>query len=90
MKAPSTPDLDRRLRVLRLAKVRDATGLSRSMIYQLEAEHRFPKRIRLGSRAVGWLEDEVQQWIAGRRKANPAALYEILPTTSRSEPPTPP
>jgi len=36
------------------------------MIYQLEAERRFPSRVRIGLRAVGWVESEVQLWLAGR------------------------
>jgi predicted DNA-binding transcriptional regulator AlpA len=36
------------------------------MIYQLEAERRFPCRIKLGLRAVGWIEGEVQAWLAIR------------------------
>jgi prophage regulatory protein len=36
------------------------------MIYQLEAERRFPTRVRIGLRAVGWVESEVQHWIANR------------------------
>jgi len=52
------------LQVLRLPQVTQITGLCRSMIYQLEAADRFPRRIRIGSRAVGWLHGEVQQWLA--------------------------
>jgi prophage regulatory protein len=36
------------------------------MVYQLEAEQRFPARVRIGERAVGWLEDEIQGWLAER------------------------
>ena len=53
-------------RVLRLPQVCLATGLGRSFIYQLQAQNRFPKRIKIGVRAVGWLENEVQEWLAGR------------------------
>ncbi|MDB6102438.1 MAG: hypothetical protein JWO52_2437 [Gammaproteobacteria bacterium] len=53
-------------RVLRLPQVRALTGLGRSLIYKLQAENRFPKRIKIGARAVGWLEDEVQKWVADR------------------------
>ena len=53
-------------RFLRLPQVRLATGLSRSMIYQLEAEQRFPRRLKISARAVGWIEGEVQEWLAGR------------------------
>jgi prophage regulatory protein len=40
------------------------------MIYQLEAEQRFPKRIKIGIRAVGWLESEVQMWVSRRIAAS--------------------
>jgi prophage regulatory protein len=53
-------------RILRLAQVRALTGLGRSFIYQLQAQKRFPQRIKIGERAVGWLEDEVQEWLADR------------------------
>jgi prophage regulatory protein len=53
-------------RILRLAQVRAMTGLGRSFIYQLQAQKRFPQRIKIGVRAVGWVEDEVQQWLADK------------------------
>jgi prophage regulatory protein len=53
-------------RILRLAQVREVTGLGRSCIYQLQAGKQFPQRIKIGVRAVGWIESEVQQWIAKR------------------------
>lgn len=52
--------------ILRLPQVCRVTGLGRSMIYQLEAERRFPCRVRIGARAVGWVESEVQSWLAAR------------------------
>ncbi|MEO8313785.1 MAG: AlpA family transcriptional regulator [Pseudomonadota bacterium] len=54
------------VQILRLPQVCKATGLGRSMIYQLESERRFPCRVRIGARAVGWVEAEVQQWLASR------------------------
>lgn len=54
------------VQILRLPRVCKATGLGRSMIYQLEAERRFPSRVRIGLRAVGWVESEVQHWLASR------------------------
>ena len=36
------------------------------MIYQLESERRFRCRVRIGARGVGWVEAEVQDWLAGR------------------------
>jgi prophage regulatory protein len=54
------------VQILRLPQVCKVTGLGRSMIYQLEAERRFPTRVRIGLRAVGWVESEVQGWLARR------------------------
>jgi prophage regulatory protein len=39
------------------------TGLGKTTIYGLEAAHRFPKRIRIGCRTVGWVEGEVASWV---------------------------
>jgi prophage regulatory protein len=61
-------------RILRLNQVREVTGLGRSFIYQLQAQDLFPRRIKIGVRAVGWIESEVHQWVAKRiaqsREAN--------------------
>lgn len=54
-------------RVLRRVEVEHKTGLSRSHIYALMHEGRFPKNFPLGMRAVGWDSREVDQWIAERR-----------------------
>jgi len=40
--------------------VRRMTGLGRSTIYRMEADGQFPPRIKLGMRAVGWLERDVR------------------------------
>jgi prophage regulatory protein len=53
-------------KVLRLPQVCEVADLRRSMIYQLEAEQRFPRRIKIGVRAVGWFHGEVQQWVVQR------------------------
>ena len=52
--------------ILRLPTVKAITGLSRSTIYLRMSEGSFPEKIRLGSRAVGWLETEVQDWLDER------------------------
>jgi prophage regulatory protein len=53
-------------RLLRLPEVRSVTGLSGSMIYLLEAQQKFRRRVKISLRAVGWPEDEVRQWVAMR------------------------
>jgi len=49
--------------ILRLPSVKARTGLSRSTIYLRIKEGAFPKPVKLGARAVGWLESEIGDWL---------------------------
>ena len=53
---------------LRLADVKQRTGLSRSTIYLNISKGIFPKNVNLGSRAVAWLESEIEAWMQSRIK----------------------
>jgi len=59
---------------LRLAEVRNRVPYSRSTIYQLVTQGRFPKPINLGARAVAWLESDIDEWIAARVGNSRAAV----------------
>mgnify|MGYP003641014492 CR=1 FL=1 len=50
-------------KILRLPAVKEITGLSRSSIYLRMSKGEFPKSISLGDRAIGWLEQDVNQWL---------------------------
>ena len=52
--------------LLRLPAVLRATGLARSTVYRMVAEHTFPAPVKLAKRAVGWRHDDVRRWTAGR------------------------
>lgn len=52
------------IQILRLPDVMKRVGLCRASIYQHIAEGSFPKQISLGARAVGWLEHEIDAWLA--------------------------
>lgn len=56
--------------ILRLPAVKARTGLSRSTIYLRVAEGSFPAPVSLGVRAVGWIEAEVNDWLAKRIEAS--------------------
>lgn len=53
---------------LRLPAVQARVPYSRSAIYAMVAEGRFPAPVRLGDRAVAWLSSEVSQWIDERMR----------------------
>ena len=53
-------------RVVRLPEVLEITGLSRTTIWRRERDGSFPAPIRLGgehTRAVGWWEHDIYDWI---------------------------
>lgn len=56
--------------ILRLPAVKTRTGLSRSTIYLRVSQGSFPRPVRLGERAVGWLEGEIQSWLTERIAAS--------------------
>ena len=55
--------------ILRRKQVEQRCGLARSTIYHWISKGRFPAPILLGKRAVGWLESEVDEWIADRHRS---------------------
>ncbi|MES2934833.1 MAG: AlpA family phage regulatory protein [Pseudomonadota bacterium] len=60
-------------RILRMAELKTRIGLSRSTIYEFQNSGNFPRSISLGSRAVGWLESDVDAWLESRINASKAA-----------------
>ncbi len=56
--------------ILRLPVVKNRTGLSRSSIYLRMANNQFPAPISLGGRAVGWLDEDVNNWLEQRIEAS--------------------
>jgi prophage regulatory protein len=59
--------------IIRLAEVRRRTGYSRSTIYLLIAKKEFPHQVPLGERSVGWIEEEIDAWIAERASRRPVS-----------------
>lgn len=61
-------------RIMRLSAVRESTGLPTSSIYEKIAKGEFPNSVPLGAKAVGWLEDEVEEWKKARIAERDAKL----------------
>ena len=59
-------------RILRLPAVKDRTGYKSTAIYEKIAAGTFPKQICLDGRgrAVGWLEEEIENWISDKVNAS--------------------
>lgn len=62
-------------RILRLKQLTERIGLGRSTIYDRMDVHSprydatFPKPIKLGAAAIGWIESEITTWIELRASA---------------------
>lgn len=56
------------MKVLRLDELIKITGLSKSTIYKEMSRGKFPEKIPLTRRSVGWLESEIYKWIETRSK----------------------
>lgn len=52
--------------LIKLPAVKQRTTLSTSEIYRRIEAGTFPQQIRLGAKAVAWLEHEVSAWINQR------------------------
>ena len=57
-------------KLIRLPGVKELTGLSRSSIY---SDPSFPKPVKIGPRAVAWVDTEVRDWISARIAEREAA-----------------
>jgi prophage regulatory protein len=54
------------LRFIRLPEVKQITGLGKTTLYALIKEGSFPAPVPLTGRAVGWVAEEVYQWVRDR------------------------
>ena len=52
--------------LIKLPAVKQRTSLSTSEIYRRIEAGTFPKQIKLGAKAVAWLEHEISAWIDER------------------------
>ncbi|PJN93161.1 DNA-binding protein [Amaricoccus sp. HAR-UPW-R2A-40] len=51
---------------LRLPAVIEATGLSRSTIYDKMKDGTFPRPVNVSARAIAWPESVIAAWLAAR------------------------
>ena len=79
MNTNSQPTPKTKHRFIRLSEVMSRTGYGRTSIYRKMEDGSFPKSLKLGgppkdpnefdSRAIAWIEEEVDQWIESRIEA---------------------
>ncbi|MCK9619233.1 MAG: AlpA family transcriptional regulator [Methylobacter sp.] len=57
------------MNILKLPRVIEKTGLSRSSVYDLKKRGLFPEAVKLSARAIGWREGDIEDWLNNRPKA---------------------
>ncbi len=55
------------MHILRFPQVSELTGLPRSTLYFYMKNNQFPKPVKLGVRSVGWIKEEVVEWLNQRK-----------------------
>jgi prophage regulatory protein len=60
------------MKVLRLPSVCELTGVPRSTLYLYIKNNQFPKPVKLGIKSVGWIQEEVEQWLLQRMEQRDA------------------
>ena len=60
------------MRMLSKRQVKELVLYSPQHIARLEAAGGFPKRVKLGNNRVGWIEDEILDWLQIRIDARDA------------------
>lgn len=55
---------------IRLPEVKKITGMGTTFIYTKAKAGKFPRQVKLGESAVGWIKSEVQQWVKERAAAS--------------------
>lgn len=53
-------------KVIKIKEVINRTSLSISTIYRLSSQGKFPNKVKIGSKAVGWLESDIEDYIMQR------------------------
>jgi len=84
MEKTNIPSSKPKTRLIRLNEVLSRTGYGRTSIYRKMAEGTFPKCLKLSgplkdpskfdSRAIAWIEEEVEKWVEDRIEERDSAL----------------
>ena len=54
-------------KVIRRREVEARISLACSTIYALMADDKFPRPLKIGRRAVGWIEEDIDKWLSDRK-----------------------
>ena len=56
------------MKLIRIKELEEITGLSRTTIWRLEKNGKFPKKVKISSRLIGWRSSDIENWIKNINK----------------------
>lgn len=62
------------VRLIKMPEVMRRTGNGKTWIYRLIPQDRFPRLVKVGSRAIAFVESEVDDWISQRIEERDALI----------------
>ena len=54
-------------KVIRRREVEARISLACSTIYAMMADDKFPRPLKIGRPAVGWIEEDIDKWLSDRK-----------------------
>jgi len=64
------------MKIIKIDAVKQQVELSAPSIYRLAKQGDFPKPIKLGARASGWIQSEIDDWIQSRLNARDSEVSD--------------
>jgi len=61
------------LKIIRPKELAELLSISTVTLWRMEKRGELPKRKQISSRAVGWLESEIEEWLKTRPDADTSA-----------------
>lgn len=72
------------LKFIREPECQHITGLSRTTRWRLEKEGKFPKRRYISQNTIGWLSNEIEEWMQSRINDQSATISHLGKSSKES------
>lgn len=64
------------MKLLRPYQLAELLGISKTTLWRMEKAGELPQRYKISERAVGWLEEDIKEWLE-KRKDNTEKTREV-------------
>lgn len=68
------------MKLIRINELMAMTGLSMSTLLRMERRGKLPNRRKISTQAMGWLSEEIEEWMKNLPNAGSSKIPDILKT----------